>query len=447
MKANHIILTASLLAVSAFANAQTDAANLVTHPDEVTQQCKMNSSMFYQFAKQKDYASAYKPWYDLYTTCPEFTKNIYIFGPEIVKAKMNSETDAAKKQQYADLLLGMYDNRMKYFGNDKNYPVAIVRCVKANEYVALNTPKDPYKKEAYNWFAQSIKELGNNIDAGSLQNYMWVATNLYKAKMIGVEEYIADYNTTSEILNAQIADSTNANVATATSVKNYIDPLAASTGALSGETLDKIYASQIDSKKGDLTYLTNVLALYKSVGAVETPVYYKASEYAYSIKPTEESALGLARKYQKEKNYGKAISYLEGAISLSTDSKKKAECELQIAYIEQNRGSKSEARAHARRSIEYDPSQGEPHILIGDLYASSQGIYSDPVLSKTVFWVAVDEYQKAKVDPSCASKAQSRINRYSSYFPADNDIFMHPDLNKGQSFTVGGWIGVSTICR
>jgi hypothetical protein len=105
------------------------------------------------------------------------------------------------------------------------------------------------------------------------------------------------------------------------------------------------------------------------------------------------------------------------------------------------------AREHARASLRYNPNQGDPYILIGKLYAGSH-IYSDPVLSKTVYWVAVDKFNKARqVDPSCAAEANRLISRYSQYFPADNDIFMHPDLNKGASFTVGGWIGESTICR
>lgn len=442
MKTMKLLMGAAAMALSLNVVGQAETAS-----DEVREQCKANSSMFYQFAKVGNYADAYQPWFQLYNNCPDYTKNIYIFGPDIVKAKIKAETDEAKKQELTDLLLKVYDSRIQYYGNDKNYPTAVIRYIKANDYVYLTTPKDAYKKEAYGWYNQSISELGNKMDAGALQNYMYVATNLYKGKMITVEEFIGDYNKTADILNAQIADTTNANAATVAQVKNYIDQLAASTGALNGKTLDNIYASQIDGKKADLDYLTNLLNLYKSVGAVQTPVYYKASEYAYKIRPTEESAVGLAGKYQNEKDYVKAIYYLEGAIGLSTSNDKKADYELQIAYLERTRGMKSEARAHARKSLEYAPSQGEPHLLIGDLYASSTGIYSDPVLAKTVYWVAVDEYQKAKQDPSCASKAQGRINKYSSLFPADNDIFMHPDLNKGQSYTVGGWIGVSTTCR
>lgn len=70
------------------------------------------------------------------------------------------------------------------------------------------------------------------------------------------------------------------------------------------------------------------------------------------------------------------------------------------------------------------------------------------MLAKAVYWVAVDKFVKAKsVDPSCAGEANGLIARYSKYFPEDKEIFMHPDINKGSSYTVGGWIGESTIVR
>jgi len=62
--------------------------------------------------------------------------------------------------------------------------------------------------------------------------------------------------------------------------------------------------------------------------------------------------------------------------------------------------------------------------------------------------VAVDKFQKAKqVDSSVADEANELIRRYSPYFPSRDDIFFKPELQEGQSFFVGGWIGESTVCR
>ena len=78
---------------------------LATHPDAIADKCKENNSVFYQFAKSENYADAYQPWYELYTTCPEYSKNIYKYGAYILNWKIKSETDAAKQAEYVDLLM------------------------------------------------------------------------------------------------------------------------------------------------------------------------------------------------------------------------------------------------------------------------------------------------------------------------------------------------------
>ena len=87
-------------------------------------------------------------------------------------------------------------------------------------------------------------------------------------------------------------------------------------------------------------------------------------------------------------------------------------------------------------------------MIIGLAYAAAKGIYDDPVLSKSVFWVAVDRLNKAKqVDPSLAEDVDKLIATYVRHFPSKEDIFFKPELSNGKSFYVGGWIGETTICR
>jgi hypothetical protein len=86
-------------------------------------------------------------------------------------------------------------------------------------------------------------------------------------------------------------------------------------------------------------------------------------------------------------------------------------------------------------------------LLIGLCYASAK-IYDDPILARSVYWVACDMFQKAKqVDASCATDANKLIATYKQYFPLKEDVFFHKELNEGASFRVGGWINKSTVCR
>jgi hypothetical protein len=60
---------------------------------------------------------------------------------------------------------------------------------------------------------------------------------------------------------------------------------------------------------------------------------------------------------------------------------------------------------------------------------------------------AVDKYAKAKaVDSEVAEKAQSRINKYSAYFPTKTYLFERGQ-NEGDSYTFSCWIAETTRIR
>ena len=110
-------------------------------------------------------------------------------------------------------------------------------------------------------------------------------------------------------------------------------------------------------------------------------------------------------------------------------------------------GSLSRARDIYRRAAQVDPTNGEPYLLIGMLYAESSKQFSGDIESKAVYWAAVDKCIKAKsIDPSCAERANASIRNYSQYFPSMETIFFN-DYSEGQSFQVGGWIGETTTIR
>jgi hypothetical protein len=106
------------------------------------------------------------------------------------------------------------------------------------------------------------------------------------------------------------------------------------------------------------------------------------------------------------------------------------------------------ARTYALKSAALDPAEGEPYIMIGDLYAESAKDCGDNDLtSRVAFWAAVDKYLKAKqVDPGLAEEADKRISTYSQYFPAAATIFFYA-LKEGDTYRVECWINEDTRIR
>ena len=86
-------------------------------------------------------------------------------------------------------------------------------------------------------------------------------------------------------------------------------------------------------------------------------------------------------------------------------------------------GRGEQGRTYARRAIELDKTDGEPYMILGYIYAaSSKDCNVNPLHAKAVYWVAVDQFQKAKsIDPSIAAKANEMIKEYSKLFPTSED--------------------------
>ena len=75
----------------------------------ITEECIMNISLFHEAVKNKMYADAYGPWWEVYTTCPNANKSIYTDGAKIVEALYQAASDPAEKERLANLAIQMQD--------------------------------------------------------------------------------------------------------------------------------------------------------------------------------------------------------------------------------------------------------------------------------------------------------------------------------------------------
>lgn len=81
------------------------------------------------------------------------------------------------------------------------------------------------------------------------------------------------------------------------------------------------------------------------------------------------------------------------------------------------------------------------------MYASSPNWSDEAALNKCTYFAVIDKLQKAKsVDPSVAEEANKLIGSYAGHTPKDEDLFFL-GLKKGNSVTIGGWIGETTTIR
>jgi len=412
--------------------------------------CLIYISLFNESAKNKQYADAYGPWLSAYNECPGANKVIYTRGREILQWKLGQAKDQTSYKETFDELMRMYDKRIQYFGDDSRYPTPWILGVKALDYITY-VKGDDLKKPAYEWLEQSIDGMKENSELEVLRQFIMLSYNIYKAEPTHAEKFIADYLKVNEILEAQINNPEFKYAELASQIKQGLDVMFAQSGAADCKTLDEIYKSKVSQNISNLEYLNNVLDFYSRIGCFDSQVYFQAAIAAHKIQPTATSANACAEMSYKKKNFNQAIQFYEEAANLATNNNEKADYLYKIAQIYYSElQNYLKARDYARKSLEYNPNNGSAYLLIGIMYANTKGIYDDPVLAKTVFWVAVDKFIKAKQvdpDPKIREEADKLIQTYSRYFPSKEDIFFHPELEEGKSFYVGGWIGETTICR
>ena len=409
------------------------------------EECMVNLSLFHESVKNKQYDEAYGFWLPVYQSRPDLNKAIYTDGTEILGHRYQQATDENVRKALRDSIMQLHDDRIKYF-NEARYPDAYVLGLKAMDYLTY-FQEDELALPAYGWMKESVTALGAKAQITVLRKFVELSYNIYKSntEQYG-DQFLADYQLASAALE-QIVAAGGKNAEHATSQKAYVDRLYAASGAADCSQMDQMYASVVAESANDIEKLGSIMKLYRRLGCTESDVYFTAAEHAHKLQPTSESAAGCAQMCIKKGDLNGALEYYKQALSMVTDDEDKADYLYRVANVYVLLKNYQQGAAYAQQSLDVNPEDGRCYLLIGICYASAK-IYDDPILARSVFWVACDMFRKAKtVDSSCATDANKLIATYSQYFPSKEDVFFHKELNDGQPFRVGGWIGKTTTCR
>ena len=409
------------------------------------EECMVNLSLFHESVKNKQYDEAYGFWLPVYQSRPDLNKAIYTDGTEILGHRYQQATDENVRKALRDSIMQLHDDRIKYF-DEARYPDAYVLGLKAMDYLTY-FQEDELALPAYGWMKESVTALGAKAQITVLRKFVELSYNIYKSntEQYG-DQFLADYQLASAALE-QIVVAGGKNAEHATSQKAYVDRLYAASGAADCGQMDQMYATVVAESANDIEKLGSIMKLYRRLGCTESDVYFAAAEHAHKLQPTSESAAGCAQMCIKKGDLNGALEYYKQALSMVTNDEDKADYLYRVANVYVLLKNYQQGAAYAQQSLDVNPEDGRCYLLIGICYASAK-IYDDPILARSVFWVACDMFRKAKtVDSSCATDANKLIATYSQYFPSKEDVFFHKELNDGQPFRVGGWIGKTTTCR
>lgn len=415
--------------------------------------CRRNISYYKAHHQGHNYKDAYDFWTKVYDNCPGASKDTYIIGAELLNWKIEQAQTPEEKKEWVGKLMEMYDTRIKYFGDDPENGIDYVLGNKVSDYMRYMGNDSDYDM-LYEWLAPVVKEKGKDTDPLALSqfDYASMARMFHHPEL--KEQYVNEHMMVDGYYDQKIAEYTaNGDTEMVEAYQGYKEngqSMFAQSGAASCEIMEQVYGPQVEAKKTDKEFLSKTIALLRSVGCTESNVYFTMSEHLFNLEPSAEAAIGIANKAFKDNNYSRARDYYEKALDLSTDSNDKAEIYYLLAVMSYKQNSFSSARSYANQAIANKSNFGAPLLLIANMYAATaKNIYpDDPVKQRIVYCLVVEKAQRAKsVDPSVASEANTLIASFSQHFPTKEDVFMHPDLSLGGSFTVGGWIGETTTIR
>ncbi len=437
---------------------EPDAGDVVlkTAEDLVKEQDRdfMNEySLYNEFYKQGNYESAFPHWKTVVGKYPKSTLNLYIHGVNMYEKKLEQAATTEDRDALLDELMKLYDKRIKYFG-EKGY----VLGRKATAWLEYKLKSDKEQengnlketlKSGYEWLNASVTEQQEKTELHVLVLLMQTTRSLFILGELPKETVVKNYDTSNSVLKALLAINEDPQIAAdGVKVQAAIEEIFGTSGAADCEALISIFTPQYEENKNDIDFVKGMLRRLGNAKCDDSELFSNATEQLYNLEPSAEAAYNMARRFVKRDDDERAKNYYQQAINQETDQELLAKYYYEFAiFIFAKENDLQQARTLARKALEAKPGYCEANMLIGDIYAAANRSFgSDNFEKATLFWLAVDYYEKARSNADCAVNASQKISTYRSHFPNKEEAFFR-SLQEGQSYKIEGWINETTRVR
>nr|BCX01353.1 MAG: hypothetical protein KatS3mg041_1399 [Bacteroidota bacterium] len=423
------ILT-GLLSYSVFAQAQVP-----NDPEALTQY-----SLYYEYYKNKDYASALpyirwmlqnRPVFRISPSTP--ADRNWERAVEIYEGVAALQQDGAKKKAYLDSALALHDRVIEVM---KQHQVADFD--EARWYLMkgafLQRHAEQYPDRQGEVLELYLKGFRMAPDRTPPYYPTYIAAELVRqgrmeealAFMDEAEPYYKD--------NAE--------------VKNYFDQL---RDQLLRRPEDRVafVERKFSENPQNVDLAKELFELYRQLGMRDKQ--RELGRKLLGMEPSAKLYIMLGQLELEDGNYTQALQYYEKALSLNPDSETRKVVYYNMALAYQNMGRLPMARTYARRALEADPDWGEPYLLIATLYATAvQNCGKFEREDRAVYWLVDDYLERAKRDPSVAARASQLQAQYRRYFPTAEDKFFK-GWKDGERYLINygcyEWISEATTIR
>ena len=422
--------------------------------------CPANLSIFAEFAKVKNYDSAYVPWLEVKTHCPELNEATYIYGERILGHKIKNEED---NSEYISMLSSLYDDWLSYFPTDRRGKSQRGKIISAKAQSMLEYETAPLAEIYATFDLAFASDMESFANPKALYNYFKTLYTMYKNgdKNVTMDALFSKYEDVSEkftIENQKLSrtfdrilkkedsgealtsrDKRSKRVAEINSRANstYANNLdAIISQEASCKNLIPLYRSNFDENKSDEKWLKRAASRMDAKDCSDDPLFVELVEALHSLSPSADSAYYLGILKDKAGNTTEAIAFYEESLTLESDAYRKAEILYKIAAKLKKKGLKNQARKYANQALSNKPSMGKAYTLIAGLYADSANDCGNNQFEKqSVYWLAAQTARRAAiVDPSLKKTSQKLEASYTGRAPSKTDIFTQGKAGEVISF-------------
>lgn len=413
--------------------------------------------LYRDFLKNKKYAEAFKYWQKAYELAPAADgQRDYHFldGVKLYEQKIQNTTDESQRIVLINTLLGLYDEATACYPKR----TSMYKGLKAFKlYYSFRDQADDL--EIYTLFKEVLDEEGEKAPDFVINPFTALMIDLFgkeKIKLAEAQKY-------TSIIKESIANGV-ANCKTPKAcerwdiVKSYapvrLEEFEGIEGFYDCDYYKAQYYAAFENNPTDCDSINTTYSRLKwgKCPDVDAQLSTIAAAKQQHCRPPVETISTLRQGVNalNDGDYKTAIQFFETFVAETDNIEKKAKYTLIIAKIYYaNFKRYATARTYAEKAIALRPNWGDPHLLIGKLYASS-GPLCGPGRgfdSQIVTWVAIDEWNKAKrKDSSTTTEANKLINRYNQYMPSKEDVFIR-NLKVGNAYKVPCWIQRTTTIR
>lgn len=430
-------------------------------------------SVYRGFMKTKNFKDAFAPWKEVYEAAPAADGRRgfhYTDGIIIYKDLYDKETDEAKKKEYADMVLRLYDEAIQCYqnraiaikgGTDELYAAKISDLYSRKSYEMYYTFRSPY--------SETMEDLAYAFEIGGLDAPY---TIIVPYANITVHQFLKEQidKETARQAHDEMLKLADQNIANEHQYAQYYqqakDNMLAEFKKIEYQIFDCDYFKNqwmpdYEDNKDDALFAKDMFNRLRARGCDDSDPFLlelktKYETYAASVNAARQAEFeannpGIqANKAYQAGDFQGAIEKYRTAIAQEENASEKAKYHFSIASIYFRKLNKyGEARSEALKAAELRPEWGRPYVLIGDIYAKAARGCGDSWNQSLAILAAYDKwaYSKSKeLNPSIQSDVEGKLSRYRAYFPSKDEGFMR-GAKPGGSASVGCWIGESVTVR